>query len=173
MQWIALSTITGTGSFGAMSDSSAMWLTSFNAMWTGIAKQIDQQYGAWLFKVNAAAFPNMTKRPELRCTPIPKEIKLAELGSFLSTLNGLLPLGDDDMITIRQRSGFLPETLPEDQAVEDVSTAESTTATATDENTAEDDIDDAEMSQRLDKRLAELASKIEAATEALNNDGKG
>lgn len=166
MQWIALSSISGTGSFAAMSDASEMWLTSFNAMWTGLTKQIDQQYGAWLFKVNAAAFPNLTKRPVLKCTPLPKSIKLADLGAFLSSLNGILPLGDDDMIEIRKRSGFLPETLPESQDVAQVTAAESTTATATDEGDAEDAIDNSEMSQRL----ADLAVSINKATEKLDHD---
>ena len=167
MQWIAQSTLAGTGSYSSMSDASEMWLTAFNAMWAGLTRQIDQQYGAWLFRVNAVAFPNMTKRPRLKNTPLPKKVALQELGAFLNSLAGILPLGDDDLIEIRKRSGFLPETLPETQDTLDVSPAESTTATSADENAATAALDDTELSQRV----AELAASISQATEALSHDG--
>ena len=167
MQWIAQSTLAGTGSYSSMSDASEMWLTAFNAMWAGFAKQIDRQYGAWLFRVNAGAFPNLTKRPVLKHTPLPKKVALKELGDFLNSLNGILPLGDDDLIEIRKRSGFLPETLPDDGETVDTTPTESTTATTADETAATTALDDTELSQRV----AELAASISQATEALNHDG--
>ena len=46
-----------------------------------------------------------------------KIIDLAELGTFIQTIAATLPFGDDDLIEIRKRSGFLPETLPEEEEV--------------------------------------------------------
>jgi hypothetical protein len=111
MQWVALSTTSGTGSFAAMKDASSMFVLVFNSMLKGFAAQISEQLGRWLFRVND--FPGLEKRPELRITPVDKLIDLEELGKFLESFTAVSDLTDDDLIAIRRKSGFLPETLAE------------------------------------------------------------
>jgi hypothetical protein len=113
MGFMAMSLTSGAGSFAAMNDSSSMAVFTFNAMLDGFAQQYDDQIGKRLYQWNKAAFPNLTKRPRLVFTHIEKDAALSEMAQFLSVLNGILPLGDDDLIAIRERSGFLPKTLPE------------------------------------------------------------
>jgi hypothetical protein len=111
MQWMALSSVSGAGSFASMSDSSSMFMITFNSMMEGFANQIDAQIGKRLFQWNQ--FPGMTKRPKLVVTPIEKTINLSELATILGPIKNTLPLGDEDFVAIRRRTGFLPETLPE------------------------------------------------------------
>jgi predicted ABC-type ATPase len=112
MQWIGLNTLTGTGALASMQDSSQLGVFTFNSMMDGFANQFDAQVGRKLWEWNKDAFPKATKRPTIRFTHIDKEIALSEVSQFLSTLNGILPLGEEDYKAIRVRSGFLPETLP-------------------------------------------------------------
>jgi len=79
----------------------------------GFASQYDQQIGRRLYEWNKSAFPNLTKRPKIKFSHIEKNVALGELGAFLSQMNGILPLGEDDMKAIRKRSGFLSQALPE------------------------------------------------------------
>lgn len=126
MQWVAMASTTNSGSFSAVQDSSSMFVSSFNAMMSGFAAQIDQQIGKRLLELNRDAFPNITRRPRIVATPIEKTIPLNELSSFIRDTAGFLPLGDDDIIAIRRKSGFLPETLPDvnnDPMVEEEETA--------------------------------------------------
>lgn len=109
-QWVALSSMTGSGSYSAMQDSSAMWIMGFNAMMEGFTSQMDAQIGKRLFEWNE--FPGMTRRPVLKADPINK-VDLASLGALLGVLKDVMPLGDDDIIAIRKQTGFLPEALPE------------------------------------------------------------
>jgi hypothetical protein len=111
MQWMALSSVSGSGSFAAMSDSSSMFVMTFNAMMEGFGAQLDAQIGRRLFEWNN--FPGLTARPRLIITPVEKTIGLGELASLLGPLTNTIPLGDEDYIAIRRRTGFLPETLPE------------------------------------------------------------
>lgn len=117
MQWVAMATTSGSGAYSAVQDSSSMFVGSFNAMMAGFAAQIDQQVGQRLLKLNAAAFPGITQRPRIVATPIEKAIPLTELASFVNGMMGVLNFGDDDRIAIRRKSGFLPETPPEETAV--------------------------------------------------------
>lgn len=110
-QWIAIASTAGTGAYSAMSDASSMFITTFNAMLDGFANQMDAQIGKRLFTWNN--FPGMTKRPKLIITGIDKTIALGELGSIITALKGVMPLGDEDFIAIRKKTAFLPETLPE------------------------------------------------------------
>jgi 2'-5' RNA ligase len=112
MQWVGMSTLSGSGSFAALKDSTAMWIVAYNAMMSGFARQLDSQLGKRLFEWNRAAFPNMTVRPKLVASPIEKIIDLGELGTFWSQIRSTMPVGDDDFISIRRKSGFLPESLP-------------------------------------------------------------
>jgi hypothetical protein len=113
MQWMALNTMTDTGSLSMAKDSSSIGVMTFNAMMDGFADQFDNQVGRKLYEWNKDAFPGMTERPAIRFEHINKDLELADIGSFLSQISTLLPLGDDDLKAIRLRSGFLPETLPE------------------------------------------------------------
>ena len=112
MQWIGLNTLTGTGALASMQDSSQLGVFTFNSMMDGFANQFDAQVGRRLWDWNKDKFPGVTKRPVIRFSHIDKEVALNEVGSFLSTLNGILPLGDEDYKAIRKMSNFLPEALP-------------------------------------------------------------
>lgn len=114
-QWVALSASTGSGSYSAMQESSSMFMTTYNAMMQGFIKQVDDQVFKRLFKINELAFPGMENRPALAFTPIEKSISLEELGSFIDKLDWLV-LGDDDIKAIRERSGFLPVAIPEEES---------------------------------------------------------
>jgi len=138
MQWIALNTMTGTGSYAAADDSSSLGVFTFNAMLDGFAEQFDEQVGKRLYAWNKEAFPDLTKRPKIRFSHINKQVALADMSSFISQLNGIIPLGIDDYIAIRKRSGFLPEASPEvstepaNQPLEANPTMDETTAEAGD-----------------------------------------
>ncbi len=113
MQWVGMSVISGTGSYAALKDSSAMWLVAYNAMLAGFARQLDRQYGRRLFTMNPDAFPGMTRRPQLVVTEVEKTLDLSELSTLWSAIKDSLPLGDDDYLAFRRKTGFLPEALPE------------------------------------------------------------
>ena len=123
MQWMALNTLTGSGSLAAADDSSSMGVFTFNAMMDGFAAQYDQQIGRRLWEWNKASFPNVTKRPTIKFSHIDKSVALGEMGSFIQQMNSIMPIGDEDFKAIRKRSGFLPANLPEitpeQQAVKD------------------------------------------------------
>ena len=112
MQWVAMSTISATGSYAALKDSTALWLMAFNQMMASGVQQLDEQIGTRLLKWNAAKFPNITRRPALKISKAEKLIDLQELGTFMSLIKDTMPLGDDDYLEFRKRTGFLPETLP-------------------------------------------------------------
>jgi hypothetical protein len=116
MQWAALSTITGVGSNAAMTDSSQMFITVFNAMMDGMVAQIDQQLGRRLFWLNADRFPGMIKRPRLTCTAIEKQIALSDLATILDSLSWMA-FSEDDLKEIRRATGILHPNIP---AAEDI-----------------------------------------------------
>jgi hypothetical protein len=111
MQWVALSATTGIGSYSAMSDSSSMFMITFNAMLDGFASQMDAQIGRRLFAYND--FGRGFRRPHLKARPLEKVVSLSELATILGPLKATMPLGDDDFKAIRAKTGFMPETLPE------------------------------------------------------------
>ena len=113
MQWAALSSTTGTGSFAAMTDSSQMFITIFNAMMEGMIAQADAQLGKKIFDLNGGMFPGMTKRPKMVCTPIEKQVSLTELGSFMNAIQWM-DLSEDDMKALRRKSGILSESIPDE-----------------------------------------------------------
>lgn len=110
MQWVAIAATSGAGSYSAMSDSSSMFMITFNSMVDGFAAQMDAQIGRKLFAYNDFG---KIRRPRLVVRPIDKIIGLGELASILAPLKNVMPLGDEDYKAIRARTGFLPETLPE------------------------------------------------------------
>ena len=109
MQWVALSATTGAGSYSAMSDSSSMFMVTFNSMLDGFAAQSDAQIGRRLYNYNDFG---AIRRPILKARPIEKVISLTELASILTPIKNTMPLGDEDFKAIRSKTGFLPETLP-------------------------------------------------------------
>lgn len=117
MQFVAISTMSGSGSYAALDDSSSLAMLIFNSIAAGLVQQADDQIGRWLFEhpVNAAAFRGMTRRPRLTVSQVAKDISLTELGQFAQAMAAVMPLGDDDLIAIRTASGILPEELPEEE----------------------------------------------------------
>lgn len=116
MQFAAISSLSGVGSYSALSDSSSMAMLVFNSMKNGYVDQFNKQITTRIFEhpINAAAFPNMSRRPQLVVSDVSKTLSLAELGSFMQTFGALFDLSDEDVIAVRAASGFLPESLPED-----------------------------------------------------------
>lgn len=117
MSWMAIASTAGTGSYAAAQDASGMFIKIFNAMVEGFVAQMDDQFGAALFKWNADAFPGMTERPKLIATPIEKDLVLTDLATFVTMFAQNFPVGEDDVVAIRRRSGFLSETLPEEDVL--------------------------------------------------------
>lgn len=113
MQTIALNTLTNTGALASQVDSTQLAIFTFNNMIDGLAQQYDSQVGKRLFHWNKAQFPGITKRPRIKFSHVENNVALGTLGSFLQSINGILPLGEEDMLAIRQRSGFLPQTQPD------------------------------------------------------------
>lgn len=115
MQWIALNTMTNTGAQASQVDSTDMGVFTFNSMMDGFAAQYDRQIGRRLFDWNRYHFPGVTRRPKIKFSHIDKAIALAELGSFLGAIDGVIPLTLDDYKAFRKRSGFLPENVDMDK----------------------------------------------------------
>jgi len=110
-QWMALSSVSGSGSFAAMSDSSGMFLSYFNAMMEGFTKQVDDQVIRRLFEYNAGAFPGMTSRPRLVAVPISKSINLSEIAGLSAAWETIRTMNEEDQAAFRRAIGFVPETV--------------------------------------------------------------
>jgi hypothetical protein len=119
MQTIILNTLTDTGARAAAVDSTQLAIFSFNSMMDGFANQYDDQIGRRLWERNKDSFPNATKRPNIRFSHVENNIDLGALGTFLSQINGIIPMSLDDYKAFRVRSGFLPENNPEPGDVEE------------------------------------------------------
>jgi hypothetical protein len=145
-QWVAMATTGGTGAYSAHKDSTEMGIMSFNGMMAGFASQFDNQVVRRLFEhpLNRDAFPGMTRRPRVVATPVEKAIPLNELAAFVSAIVPILPLGDEDIIAIRRKSDFLPESLP----------AKPLTGMGKEDKAAEDD--EEEESMDMDEQEAEM-----------------
>jgi len=141
MQGVAMSTISGTGSFAAVSDSSEMAVFYFNAMMEGFVDQFDRQFGARLFTMNPDAFPGMTSRPIAKAVPVAKDIALPELSQFATAMKLITELTTDDLLAIRRASGILPEVVKDAEETEEVPDQE------VDEDEAEDALEDVEMAR--------------------------
>lgn len=113
LQWVAIATISGTGAYAASDSHVGVFYKTFNAMIEGFIQQVDSQFGRRLLEYNRGFFPGLQRRPRLVADPIEQGISLAELAQILQPIRDTLPLGDEDYKAIRQRTGFLPETLPE------------------------------------------------------------
>jgi hypothetical protein len=113
MIWVAIASTAGTGAYSAMSDGSSMFLLYWNAMIDSFIDQYDEQIGKRLWAWNKDRFPQAQDRPRYKAKAMSKIIDLAELAAFMTAMKDTMPLGDDDFIEVRKRSGFLPEDLPE------------------------------------------------------------
>jgi 2'-5' RNA ligase len=140
-QWVGMSSITDKGSYSALHDASSTWMVFFNAMMSGFAHQLDLQLGQRLFDQNKNAFPGMTERPHLTITPVEKFIELDKLGTFWAAIKDSMPLGDDDYLSFRRKSGFLPEVLPDPEEVAEPETPDDTSSVDEAEQDAMGDID--------------------------------
>lgn len=112
MQFVALNTMTNTGAQASQVDSTNMGIFTFNSMLDGFAKQYDDQIGKRLYMWNRDRFPKLTARPKITFSHVKNNVAMQELGGFLSALNGILPLGPDDIKAIRKESGWMPENGP-------------------------------------------------------------
>jgi hypothetical protein len=91
-------------------------------MMDGFASQYDDQIGRRLWEWNRHAFPNATRRPNIRFSHVQNNIDLGSLGTFLGAINGIIPLSLDDYKAFRRQSGFMPENNPEPGDVEEART---------------------------------------------------
>ena len=122
MQWMALNTMTDTGARAAQVDATQSGITLFNSMLDGFAAQWNDQVERKIYYYNCVLqnnFPNITKRPKVTFSHIENVIPLTELSSFFSQVSPgfKLPLGEDDLKAIRQRTGFLPQNNPKPEDV--------------------------------------------------------
>lgn len=157
MGWLAnASGISGVGSFANVKDSSQMAVMLFNAMASDFVRQMDEQLWTRLFAfpVNKAAFPNLTARPRLKLVPLDKDIPLLELGQLSQAFAAIMPLGDEDFLAMRKKSGFLPNILPEK---EEMPEPEPTTP-ETDNTTEAEDSLEGDGTPEMDSEMSELAA---------------
>ncbi len=117
MQWVAMSTVSGVGSFSAMQDSSQMSITTFNAMMETFVDQFNEQYIAWLFKVNKDSFPNLSAKPKVIATKVRKNIDMDQLTSFLEFYADRFEVSEGDLLNIRTQTEILKEELPTEDMV--------------------------------------------------------
>lgn len=162
MQWVTMASTSGSGAFSAVQDSSSMFISSFNAMMSGFADQMDRQIGERLLRVNASAFPNITRRPRIITTSIEKTIPLGELAAFMRDIAAVIPLGDEDIIAVRRKSGFLPESLPEVE--------EAGVAVEEPEEVGEDELNDEEVAANDLAELAEAENLFTAKAKQVASD---
>ncbi len=113
LQFVAISTMTGSGSYAALDDSSSIAMLMYNSMTAGFARQAGSQIVDQMLRANPGAFQGITRKPVMSISPITKSVALAELAQFVTAMNLIRPLGDDDLVTIRKHSEILPVTLPE------------------------------------------------------------
>lgn len=117
MSWIALSSTSGTGSYAAKREDVDMFFEYYNAMIEGMVKQLGLQLEPWLFgnSVNRERWPGLTTMPKLKASLAERSVDLSALTTLIRTLmySGF-PIGDDDLLALRRRTGVLPEVLPEE-----------------------------------------------------------
>lgn len=117
MQWMALNTLTGTGSYAAQTDVTNSGITSFNAMLDGFARQYDDQIERRIFELNRSEFPNITKRPRVSFSHLENAVPLQEISSFFSQMKPIMPMGKEDIESIRRLIPWLPDNSPEPEDV--------------------------------------------------------
>jgi len=140
-QYVALSSISGAGSYAAGQDSSAMFMMFFNAMVEGFVNQLDRQIGPRLFE-QYNQFPGLEVRPKLMVNKLEKEIELDKMSTFLQAFKLVSDLTEDDIEAIRKRSRFLPE-----QPTGDIVVPQGTQGAEPDEEEPAPEEDDGQLSQ--------------------------
>jgi hypothetical protein len=111
MQWVAMASTSGSGSYSAVQDTSSMFLGFFNAMMTGFAGQADAQIGRRLWLWNKDRFPGITRRPHLTVSAVEKQTTLTELVALVAGM--VDQLGPEDWTAIRAATNLLSKKLPE------------------------------------------------------------
>lgn len=119
MQFVSISTLTGSGSYAAMADASDVAISIFNNISRNIVTQVNRQVVKPLFKykINAQQFPEMTRLPVITISEIKKPYEMGQFALFLQALNEILGLDTKDFNAIRKETGFLPQK-PDDQGSE-------------------------------------------------------
>lgn len=182
MQWVALSGLSGVGSYASMKDGSEMAVMLYNSMAEDFVRQMNEQIWTRLFTypVNKAAFPNLTRRPVLKLIPLDKDIPLSELGQLSTALNAIMPLGAEDFLAIRRKTGFLPSVLPEQDAVPEPDPTPETSASDETPQDVEDSMEgdgtpdpDGEMAFEFAMVAQTLEEKIATMPEYLQNEING
>lgn len=169
MQWIALNTMTGTGSFASADNSTDMSVSVYNGMMDGFAQQFSDQIGRRLYQWNKYAFPNLTRRPKIRFSHIEKQIALDALGSFWSQIDGIIPLSEDDYKAFREKSGFLSRNLPK-EPVNQMGVSNDKNADNPDDGENKTTRNVQENSAITAKQMAELMSEIKKTNSFLERD---
>ena len=116
-----------------------MSITTFNAMMETFVDQLNDQYIAWLFKVNEGSFPNLSAKPKVIATKVRKNVDLDQLTSFLEFYADRYDLSEGDLINIRTQTEILKEELPMDEDIVPVKEGASPDGNSDQDN--DDDID--------------------------------
>lgn len=166
LQFVAISTMTGSGSYAALDDSSSVAMLMYNSMTAGFARQAGKQIVDQLLRANPGAFQGITRKPIMTISPITKNAALGELAQFVQAMNAIRPLGDDDLVSIRKQSEVLPVTLPEvdeipvpveDEPQPEPDETEQPVAQGDDVMTTPDEGDNVAMMRPFDHRHTELS----------------
>ena len=175
MQFVALNTMTNTGALASQVDSTQIGIFSFNSMLDGFGAQYDAQVGKRLYQWNKASFPNLTKRPTIKFSHIENNLKMQELGSFLQSIDGIIPLGEDDSKAFRKRSGWMPENNPNPGEELDTKGTRPEPAPAQNEDRQDDEPmpDDDEMIKRNGARASRDKETIEQALKFYSRATRG
>jgi len=113
MSFLGLNSMTNGGSRAATGDVSQLGVVNFNSMMEGFAGQFYNQAFRRLWNWNKASFPQSQGLHSIRFTEVSKDYALTELSQFITAFSGVFAVSDDDNKAVRQRSGFLPETVPD------------------------------------------------------------
>lgn len=111
MQFVSISTLTGSGSYAAITDASDIAILIFNNIARGIVAQVNEQMVKRMFqwKTNKDAFPNLTRTPRIAVTEVKKPFDLGEFGALVAVLESVLDMKNADYNAIRKETGFLPQ----------------------------------------------------------------
>jgi len=172
----------GGGGDDGRDGGSEMSLMFYNAMWEGFAQQIDAQLGRRIFEhpLVAGRFPGMTRRPRLVAVPVEKTIPLNLLSQFVAQIAPHLPMDDADMIAIRRKSGFLPESLPEveedpepePEEEADEEEPEGEPEAGEEEAPAEEEDKDGGGAEMMYRAVSELLTELRSAVGLTNKGGE-
>lgn len=146
MQWVALSSTSGVGSYAAKAEDTTMFVLYFNAMMQKFVQQLGEQMSPWIFDRNASEWPDLTRQPQLKIVPIQKMVDLQQLTTLMESIAkvGYFEVDDDDVLWMRKQAG-MPESIPDADAADEGTPADSTDGVAGDQGAAEDAIDEGDV----------------------------